>query len=195
MPYQRYAPLPAGEQPGLGRLLLSDCAAHYGDPRAARGRHLLLVGLRYLTNPSLHATLLVRLITHTPRWTTWVWRNLLVAKHGMDIHPDIRVGPGLVFPHPMGVVIGPGVVLGRDVTIFQNVTLGARRRHTRAELAERRVTPHIGDEVHIFTGSVVVGPITIGSGTTVGANSYVDTDVPPHSVLRGGGGPGRRGSD
>jgi serine O-acetyltransferase len=85
------------------------------------------------------------------------------------------------------------VIIGRNVTIFQNVTLGARRRHTRADLQRLRITPRIEDGVRIFAGSVVVGAITVGAGTTIGANSYVDCDLPPESMVRGGGGSVRRG--
>jgi serine O-acetyltransferase len=84
------------------------------------------------------------------------------------------LGP-IEIPHPTGVVIGRGTTVGRNVRIFQNVTLGSSRRGD---------YPTIGDDVTIYAGAVISGDITIGSGSIIGANAVVTTDVPPNKTIR-----------
>lgn len=82
-----------------------------------------------------------------------------------DIHPTVRMG------HPIGIVIGGGTKIEKDVTIFQNVTLG-RLQHAVAGC------PHIKAGTTLYTGAVVLGDITVGAGATVGALSIVTKSVP-----------------
>jgi serine O-acetyltransferase len=98
---------------------------------------------------------------------------------GIEIHPSARIGRGLFIDHGMGVVIGETAVLGHNVTIFQGVTLGG----TGKEKGKRH--PTIGDNVVIGAGAKVLGNITIGSDSMIGANAVVIKDVPPHSTVVG----------
>lgn len=84
----------------------------------------------------------------------------------------------VMFPHPVGIVIGDGAVIGNNVRIYQNVTLG---------LTENGVGgyPTIEDGVSIYAGAVVFGGITVGTGSVIGANAIVSRDVPPNSVVFG----------
>ena len=164
-------------------LVASDYAGHYGYAGESSAKRAALMLPRLVTNPSMHAAILIRLLICTPRAFTWIWRNLLIAKHSMDVHRDVQVGPGLVLPHPIGIVIGPGVVIGSDVGLFQHVTLGWN--HVRRGGDGRRSAPVIGDRVVVYTHTVVAGAITIGAGAIIGANSYVDRDVPENAVVRG----------
>lgn len=170
----------------LTSLLLSDYRAHYTSREESDLRSALLFVPRYCTNVSLHATMLIRLMTRCPPWASWLFRNLLVAKHGCDVHRDVTVGPGLLLHHPTGIVIESGVVIGRGVTIFHNVTLAAQYRRAPDELARGRLTPLIDDGACIFTGSVLVGGIAVGAAAVIGAHSYVDRDVPPNGVVTSG---------
>ena len=97
----------------------------------------------------------------------------------VDIHPAATIGPGLFIDHALGVVIGETAVVGADVTIYQGVTLGG----TSLEAGKRH--PTIGSRVTIGTGAKILGPVTIGSGSRIGANAVVVRDVPPDSVVVG----------
>jgi len=98
---------------------------------------------------------------------------------GVDIHPGAELGPGLFIDHALGVVIGETAVVGSDVTLFHGVTLGG----TSMEAVKRH--PTVGDRVTIGAGAKVLGPVTIGSGSRIGANAVVVRDVPPDSVVVG----------
>lgn len=99
----------------------------------------------------------------------------------VEIPSRADIGPGLVLPHPMGIVLGSARI-GERVTIFQNVTLGAKEADGAYDLSTR---PTIGDDVTIGSGAVVVGPISIGDGATIAANSLVVDDVPTGALAIG----------
>jgi len=98
---------------------------------------------------------------------------------GIEIHPAAMIGRGLFIDHGMGVVIGETAVIGHNVTLFQGVTLGG----TGKERGKRH--PTIGDNVVIGAGAKVLGNITIGNDSMVGANAVVIRDVPAHSTVVG----------
>lgn len=98
---------------------------------------------------------------------------------GVDIHPGATIGPGLFIDHATGVVIGETAEIGRDVTIYHGVTLGG----VSLERAKRH--PTVGDNVLIGAGAKILGPVTIGEGSRVGANAVVVKSVPPGSVVVG----------
>ena len=87
------------------------------------------------------------------------------------------------FPHPVGVVIGDGVRIGKDVRIYQNVTIGLLENTPASDAVDQY--PTIGDDVIIYAGAVIAGAVTIGSGSVIGANSVITKDVPPGSVAFG----------
>jgi len=86
------------------------------------------------------------------------------------------------FPHPVGIVIGDGVRIGRDVRIYQNVTIGLTENTVGATETQY---PTLGDEVCVYAGAVIVGGITIGSRSVVGANAVITRNVPPDSIAFG----------
>lgn len=89
---------------------------------------------------------------------------------------------GTEFPHPIGIVISTNGDIGKNCTIYQNVTIGAKSR----ELAKSRKNfPKIGDNVTIYAGACVIGGITIGNNVTIGANAVVTKDVPDNAVVAG----------
>lgn len=111
---------------------------------------------------------LARLISQISRFLT-----------GIEIHPGAKIGKGLFIDHGMGVVIGETCEIGDYVTIYQGVTLGG----TGKEKGKRH--PTIEDHVLIAAGAKVLGSITIGHHSKVGAGSVVLKDVPPHSTVVG----------
>jgi serine O-acetyltransferase len=96
-----------------------------------------------------------------------------------EISRDAIIGPGLLLPHPLGVVVGAGSVVGAHCTIQQHVTIGGNYGHT----AAGRVKPYIGEGVEVSAGAVIAGPVSIGSRARIGANAVVVTDVPPGAVV------------
>ncbi|MEH7524277.1 serine O-acetyltransferase [Bacillus sp. JJ1503] len=98
---------------------------------------------------------------------------------GIEIHPGAKIGRKLFIDHGMGVVIGETCEIGDNVTIFQGVTLGG----TGKEKGKRH--PTIKDNALIATGAKVLGSITIGENSKVGAGSVVLHEVPPNSTVVG----------
>jgi serine O-acetyltransferase len=83
------------------------------------------------------------------------------------------------FPHPIGIVIASGVVIGKKVTIYQNVTIG------RKTVGDESSYPVVCDNVIVYAGAVLIGNITIGARSIIGANAIVSKSVPPDSVVVG----------
>lgn len=97
----------------------------------------------------------------------------------VDIHPAATIGCRVFIDHAVGVVIGETAVIGNDVVIYQQVTLGG------VSTSHGKRHPTIEDNVIIGTGAKVLGNITIGKGAKVGANSVVIKDVPPYATAIG----------
>lgn len=168
---------------GLWELIWSDYQAQYGGRNEPSRLRAAMFVPRIIVNPSMHACLLVRLIQGTPRFLTWFWRRLLIALHSSDFQPHCRIGPGLQMPHPLGIVVAHGVI-GRDAVLQHNITVSPVRTNWRTGRSPGWF--QIGDGVTIFTGSVIAGPLAIGDGAMIGANSLIVSDVPAgHIVARG----------
>ncbi len=104
----------------------------------------------------------------------WV-RNIL----NIEIHPAAKIGKRLLIDHGTGVVIGETAEIGNDVLIYHGVTLGG----TGKERGKRH--PTIKDNVTIGAGAKILGPITIGENSKIGANAVVLKDVPANSIAVG----------
>ena len=162
-----------------GELRCDVRAAHERDP-AARG----VSSLEILTSwPGVHA-LLAHRVAHAlqdggmpivPRSIAYVSRALT----GIEIHPAADIGDGLFIDHGTGVVIGETAVIGNDVTLYQGVTLGG------TGFATGKRHPTVEDNVTVGSGAKLLGPITVGHGAKIGANSVVIHDVPPNSTVVG----------
>jgi serine O-acetyltransferase len=109
------------------------------------------------------------------RWLSQVARFLT----GIEIHPGARIGRRLFIDHGLGVVIGETAIVGDDVTLYQGVTLGG----TGKEHGKRH--PTIEDNVVIGGGAKVLGNITVGQNSRIGAGSVVLRSVPEHSTVVG----------
>lgn len=112
--------------------------------------------------------LLARWIAQMARWIT-----------GIEIHPGATIGSGFFIDHGMGVVIGETAEIGSDVTIYHGVTLGG------TSLNKGKRHPTIGDRVVIGAGAKVLGALTIGEDSRIGANAVVVKSVPANSVVVG----------
>lgn len=98
---------------------------------------------------------------------------------GIEIHPAARIGPRLFIDHGMGVVIGETAEIGADVTLYHGVTLGG------VSLDPGKRHPTLEDHVVVGAGAKVLGAITIGHGSRIGANAVVVNDVAPNKVVVG----------
>jgi serine O-acetyltransferase len=103
----------------------------------------------------------------------WRWNTAHSACH---LHLEAELGPGLLLPHPTGVVIGAGTRVGAGVTLYQGVTLG--RRHGEHY-------PVVGDGATVYPNAVVAGPVRIGRAAVIGAGAVVLDDVPDDAVAVG----------
>jgi serine O-acetyltransferase len=110
-----------------------------------------------------------------PRATAAISRSIT----GIEIHPAAKIGDGFFIDHGMGVVIGETAEIGTDVTLYQGVTLGG------TGFATGKRHPTVQDNVTIGSGAKLLGPITVGHGSKIGANSVVIHDVPPNSTVVG----------
>jgi serine O-acetyltransferase len=154
-------------------------AARTRDP-AARGVSTLEILLAW---PGVHA-LLAHRVAHAlheagvpilPRLIAAVSRAIT----GIEIHPAAQIGQGFFIDHGMGVVVGETAELGDDVTLYQGVTLGG------TGFATGKRHPTVQDNVTIGSGAKLLGPITVGHGSKIGANSVVIHDVPANSTVVG----------
>jgi serine O-acetyltransferase len=98
---------------------------------------------------------------------------------GVEIHPAARIGDSLFIDHGAGVVIGETAEIGRNVTLYQGVTLGG------TGFARGKRHPTVGDDVVVGSGAKLLGPIEVGKRAKIGANSVVIHDVPANSTVVG----------
>ena len=141
----------------------------------------------FLCSPGLHAVwahrvhhwfwkrglrLFARLLSQSTRFYT-----------GVEIHPGAEIGRRLFIDHGMGVVIGETAVVGNDVTLYQGVTLGGTGSVSKKGGPKRH--PTLCDGVFVGNNANVLGDITIGANSRVGAGSVVLRDVPPNSTVVG----------
>src|ERR687898_3101987 len=164
---------------GIGTLrrvageLRRDVRAAYERDPAAKG---VSAGEVLAAWPGVHALLSHRVahalhgagVPVAPRVLAYASRSLT----GIEIHPAARIGEALFIDHGMGVVIGETAEIGDNVTLYQGVTLGG----TGFQRGKRH--PTVEDDVTIGSGAKLLGPVTVGHGAKVGANTVVIEDVP-----------------
>lgn len=97
------------------------------------------------------------------------------------IHKKSRIGSGFKMPHPAGIVIGAGVIIEDNVTIYQQVTLGGARK---GDYLDGNY-PHIKQGTIIFAGAKILGKLTVGENSVIGANAVVTKDVPDNCIAVG----------
>lgn len=103
----------------------------------------------------------------------------MTRRFALEISTDAVIGEGLYLGHPYQITVAEGVRIGRNVNLHKGCTIGRENRGKRVGV------PSIGDRVFVGIGSVIVGNITIGNDVLIAPNSYVNFDVPPHSIVIG----------
>ncbi len=157
----------------ISQLICSDLPGYGGRFFWPRILYMLL-----MRRENWSAIILARLIPYFHRTRNrallrWASKKLR-AEFGCFVQPGAEIGPGLKLPHPNGIIIGSGVRIGARCTIYHQVTFGAARRGE----GFGDSYPQVGDDVTIFAGAKLVGPIKIGDGAVIGANAVVLRDVP-----------------
>ncbi len=165
---------------GVLKEIRSDvAAAHSRDPAARRvGSAEILAtwpGVQALLAHRVAHALYTAGVPLIPRMIAAIARTLT----GIEIHPAAKIGNSFFIDHGMGVVIGETADIGDNVTLYQGVTLGG------TGFATGKRHPTVQDNVTIGSGAKLLGPITVGHGSKVGANSVVIHDVPPNSTVVG----------
>jgi serine O-acetyltransferase len=152
-------------------------AAQHRDPAATSSLEVIL------TYPGFHARQIHRL-THALHGNGFclparVISHIGRALTGIEIHPGARIGEGFFIDHGMGLVIGETTVIGDDCHLFQGVTLGG----TSTRRAKRH--PTLGHGVVVGAGAKIIGAVTIGDNSKIGAGSVVVTNVPANATVVG----------
>lgn len=171
--------------PQIRSLIESDVEAGFlGDPAARTADEILVCYPGALA--LLHHRIAHPLFNLGAPITARMISELANARTGIDIHPGAKIGPSFFIDHGTGVVVGETAKIGSNVRLYQHVTLGApaplgavrlspRTRHARHPIVE--------DDVTVYAGATILGPVTIGRGSTIGANVWIEQDVPPGSLL------------
>jgi serine O-acetyltransferase len=154
-------------------------AAHERDPAARDVSSVEILA----SWPGVHA-LLAHRVSHAlhDAGVPFVPRLLSTATRAItniEIHPAATIGDALFIDHGTGVVVGETAEIGDNVTLYQGVTLGG------TGFATGKRHPTVEDNVTIGSGAKLLGPITVGHGAKIGANSVVITDVPPNATVVG----------
>ena len=167
--------------PNLRQLLATDVRAVFeGDPAAQSHDEVIF------SYPGIFATMVHR-VAHTLFQMEVPLLPRIMSEHahsltGIDIHPGATIGESFVIDHGTGVVIGETTRIGKNVRIYQGVTLGALSlsRHTVDRLRGKKRHPTIEDNVIVYSGATILGgETTIGARSVIGGNVWITESVPP----------------
>ena len=167
--------------PGIRRLVRSDVEAAYeGDPALKSRDEAIFAypGVFAVTNQRIAHELHVLDVPLIPRIITEHAHTIT----GIDIHPGAAIGEKFFIDHGTGVVVGETAVIGKNVTLYQGDTLGAKSFPLDANGNPIKGIPRhpiVEDEVVVYAGATILGRITIGKGSSVGGNVWLTASVPP----------------
>jgi len=171
--------------PEIRRLLLTDVEAAYeGDPAAKSIDEVILCypSIKALTNYRIAHELYKQNIPLNPRFIT----EMAHAETGIDIHPGAEIGERFFMDHGTGIVIGETCIIGKNVKIYQGVTLGAKSFPLNEEgMPVKNIPRHpiVEDNVIIYAGATILGRVRIGHDSVIGSNAFVTHDIPPGSEV------------
>ena len=174
-----------GQLPEMRRVLHTDVSAIYrGDPAAASHEEVIYCypSIRAITNYRIAHALHVMGVPVLPRMIS----EMAHSETGIDIHPGATIGEYFAIDHGTGVVIGATAIIGKNVKIYQGVTLGAKSFDCDPDgnpLKGIDRHPIIGDDVVIYSNASILGRITIGNGAVIGGNLWVTEDIAPGEKL------------
>lgn len=174
-----------GALPEIRRVLLTDLSAGYrGDPAAKNEKEIALCYPCFyaLTVHRLAHFLYAKNIPVLPRMMS----EIAHSRTGIDIHPGAKIGEYFFIDHGTGVVIGETTVIGRNVKLYQGVTLGAlsfpKDESTGMLMKGHKRHPNVEDNVVIYAGATILGgDTTIGHDSEIGGNVWLMDSIPPFS--------------
>jgi serine O-acetyltransferase len=155
-------------------------AAFKGDPAAKSIEEVILSypGFEAITVHRLAHFFWTRQVPIIPRMMS----ELVHSSTGIDIHPGAEIGESFFIDHGTGVVVGETTIIGKDVKLYQGVTLGALS--VKKELADKKRHPTIEDNVTIYSGATILGGETvIGRNSVIGGNVWLTHPVPPNTMV------------
>lgn len=106
-------------------------------------------------------------------------RKHMQTKYGLELGRGYNVGSGLYLGHAYGITVNPGARIGKNCSLHKGCTIGCENR------GERQGAPTLGERVWVGINSTVVGAVVIGDDVLIAPNSYVNCDVPSHSIVMG----------
>lgn len=154
------------------------------EPLNCNNFKLIFIILCSLKSETFHSVILVRLFIFFSskkylRFFRRYFSYRLKRRYSILVYDDLSIGGGLRLPHPYGIILGRGTVLGEMVTVGQYVTLGGNM----GLIKNNRSTPMVGSWSMICANSVIAGPINIREDVIIGACSFVNKDIPKHSIV------------
>jgi serine O-acetyltransferase len=171
------------ELPEIVKILKTDLEAAYnGDPAAEDYNEIIIAypGFFAITVHRIAHILYQKGVPYIPR----IMSEYAHSRTGIDIHPGAQIGPFFFIDHGTGTVIGETTIIGSNVKIYQNVTLGALSLGRGQLLKGTKRHPTIKDNVTIYSGaSILGGNTTINNNVTIGANAIVTEDVEENSIV------------
>lgn len=172
----------------LIRTILADMTSHIDSSKRTGLDYWARVIGKLLFTPAVQVVVVYRisaLLYRNPltRPLAFILRSFTIVWGGTEIHPAAVIGPGFCLVHSQKVLIGEGVRIGRDVRISHGVSIGGDPG--RGGPSTYAGWPTLGDGVTIALDAIVLGPVTIGDGAFVSAQSFVVKDVPPRGVVAG----------
>jgi serine O-acetyltransferase len=155
-------------------------AAFRGDPAAKSFEEVILSypGFEAITVHRLAHFFWQAQVPLIPRMMS----ELIHGRTGIDIHPGATIGESFFIDHGTGVVVGETTIIGKNVKLYQGVTLGALS--VKKEEGNRKRHPTIEDDVTIYSNATILGGATIiGKGSTIGGNVWITESVPPNTTV------------
>lgn len=112
--------------------------------------------------------------------------ELAHSKTGIDIHPGASIGESFFIDHGTGIVIGETSIIGKNVSLYQGVTLGAlafKKDSSGTVIKDQKRHPHICDHVTIYAGATILGSVTVGEGAIIGGNVWIRESIPSQTQV------------
>jgi serine O-acetyltransferase len=169
--------------PRIRDLLQTDTEAAYNGDPAALSKEEVIVAYPFIEAIAVQRLaheLYLKNIPLIPRIMT-EWAH---ARTGMDLHPGAQIGSHFFVDHCTGTVVGETTIIGSHVKMYQGVGLVAKSLAAGQQLRGQKRHPTLEDRVTIYAGATIMGGDTVvGEGCTIGANVFLTTSVPPHSLV------------
>ena len=131
---------------------------------------------------SSHALRFLWIFRHRQQKDNLLWKLLyrrMLLKYGLEIPPSATIEGGLYLGHAFNITVNPAAIIGFDCNLHKGVTIGQENR------GKRKGAPRIGNSVWIGANATIVGDVEIGDDVLIAPGSYVNGDIPPHSIVFG----------